>query len=266
MRPRFFIDEPSGTPSGAPSQASPGHVVALTPADAHHARTVLRARTGDLVELVFPASRVEAEGVVEAVDSEVTVRVTKVEAGSMPARLEILLAQALCQPRKIDEIIEKGTEVGVDSFLILPATGSPDVPVERIEARLERWRAIAREAAKQSKQRAVPPVRVVGDLQSAVCLLETERWASVVLDTGAGEHLSAVLADGVVVPPWGGEPHESPARVALWVGPEGGWTGDEVDALAGAGARSAHLGRRVFRTETAGPVAGALTRGFLSDW
>ncbi len=266
MRPRFFIDEPFGTPLGTDPQPSPGLVVVLSAVDAHHARTVLRARTGDIVELVFPASRVVTEGVVEAVDPEVTARVTRVEVGSMPARLEILLVQGLCQPRKIDEIIEKGTEVGVDSFLTFPATGSPDVPVGRIEARLERWRSIAREAAKQSKQLASPPVRVAGDLASALRLLEAEGWGSIVLDTRASKHLSAVLEEGVVVPPWGCEPTEPPARLALWVGPEGGWTEDEVNALAQAGARPAHLGRRVLRTETAGPVAGALTRGFLSDW
>ncbi len=266
MRPRFFIDEPSGTPPGSSSQPSPGQVVELPSVDAHHARAVLRARAGDIVELVFPASRVVTEGVVEAVDPVVTVRVTAVESESMPARLEVLLVQGLCQPRKIDEVVEKGTEVGVDSFLIVPAAGSPDVPLERLEARLERWCAIAREAAKQSKQLAVPPVRVAEGLHIALRFLRAEGWASIVLDTGAPEHLRAVLEDGMELP-WEVCDHRTPpARLALWVGPEGGWTDDEVKTLAQGGARPAHLGRRVLRTETAGAVAGALTRGFLSDW
>jgi len=240
--------------------------VELPLADAHHARTVLRARVGDMVELVFPASRVVTEGVVEAVDPVVTVRVTAVESGSMPARLEIMLVQGLCQPRKIDEIVEKGTEVGVDSFLIVPATASPDIPVKRIEARLERWCAIAREAAKQSKQRAVPQVRVAERLHLALRLLQVEGWASIVLDTGAPEYLKVVLEGDVELSHGGREHGTPPARVALWVGPEGGWSDDEVKMLAQGGVRPAHLGRRVLRTETAGPVAGALTRGFLSDW
>ena len=57
-----------------------------------------------------------------------------------------------------------------------------------------------------------------------------------------------------------------PASVALWVGPESGWSADELERFAAAGIESARLGQSVLRAETAGPVAVAVTRLVLGDW
>ncbi len=233
----------------------------LDDTDARHARTVLRARIGDPCELVLSDPSVLADGVFAEVGRRVSARVTAVrEAPSQ--RVRLLLVQALPQPRKVDEVIEKGTEVGFDSFLVTPAAGSPDVPLEKLKARVVRWRAIAREAAKQSKQPAVPQVRVATSLEAAVELVRAEGWVSVVLTLGEAAHLGDVLAGSVA-----GSPAGSPAsRWALWVGPEGGWEPEELETLLHAGVRPVGLGSRVLRTETAGPVAGALARYVLSDW
>lgn len=249
MRPRFFVDLPD--PDLGP--VAPGLVVDLDDTDARHARTVLRARIGDPCELVLSDPSVLADGVFAEVGRRVSARVTAVrEAPSQ--RVRLLLVQALPQPRKVDEVIEKGTEVGFDSFLVTPAAGSPDVPLEKLKARVVRWRAIAREAAKQSKQPAVPQVRVAASLEAAVELVRAEGWVSVVLTLGEVAHLGDVLAGS------------GASRWALWVGPEGGWKPEELETLLHAGVRPVGLGSRVLRTETAGPVAGALARYVLSDW
>jgi 16S rRNA (uracil1498-N3)-methyltransferase len=260
VRPRFFVDLPA--PTLGP--VAPGLVVALDDTDARHARTVLRSRSGDPCELAFSDPDVLAEAVFVEVGGRVTARVTGVSI-PRPRGVRLLLVQALPQPRKVDEVIEKGTEVGFDSFLVVPTLGSPDVPRDKLEGRVMRWRAVAREAAKQSRQPAVPEVRTAPSLKAALELTQEEGWAAVVLTPGAESHLGDVLgAAGRGIP--GAGDSEGAVRWAVWVGPEGGWTSEEVDTLRAGGARVAGLGSRVLRTETAGPVAGALARYVLSDW
>jgi 16S rRNA (uracil1498-N3)-methyltransferase len=174
---------------------------------------------------------------------------------SPPDRITVALVQALPAPRKVDEVVEKGTEVGVDWFLVVPSAGSPLWSSGQREERIDRWKRIAKEAAKQSRQLAVPRVEAPTSPAAARVLLAEAGFVSVVLAPDARLHLADALAEsarGPVQPP--------SRRVALWVGPEGGWEPAEVDELADAGAVIATLGRRILRTETAGPVAAALAR------
>jgi len=279
VKPRFFV---SLSDPGSRTVA-PGLVVDLAESDARHGRTVLRSRSGDPCELVFSDPPVLADGVFEEVGRRVSARVTAVRAADARRAL-LLLVQALSQPRKVDEVIEKGTEVGFDSFLVMPSAASPAMPHEKLEVRSVRWRTIAGEAAKQSRQPAVPEVRTASSLAAALELTQAERWSSVVLTPEAPDHLADVLAAEVRGtrelhggPAGGGDAVEgavagpgavagSVGRWALWVGPEGGWSAEELEVLRAAGARSAGLGSRILRTETAGPVAGALARYALSDW
>ena len=120
---------------------------------------------------------------------------------------------------------------------------------------MARWRRITYEAAKQSKQIVVPPVDFAGSLEGALDLLGQEGMFSLVLEPSAPLGLKEAVAD-----------HTEPARLALWVGPEGGWTAVELECFKCAGAQMARLGRSVLRTETAGPVAVAVTRLALEDW
>lgn len=276
MRPRFFVEqaclEPRegvagvspvpGRPGGLPS---PGLIVELSPSDARHARTVLRARPGEPCEVVVVGTRALGDAVFEEVGDRVTARVTAWVAPTAGLRAELLLVQGLPQPRKVDEIVEKGTEVGVDSFLIVMAAGSPRVPLERMEARAPRWRTVASEAAKQSKQLTIPKVRTAPSPAEALEQIGSEGWRSVCLTPGAADHLGVVVGEGTEA---GGRAHtrEGPVRWALWVGPEGGWSAAEVDLLVAGGCLPATLGTRVLRAETAGPVAGALARYVLLDW
>ncbi|MHB8870177.1 MAG: RsmE family RNA methyltransferase [Thermoleophilia bacterium] len=252
MKPRFFV---SLSDPGSRTVV-PGLVVELAESDARHGRTVLRSRSGDPCELVFSDPPVFADGVFEEVGRRVTARVTAVRAADA-RRVRLLLVQALPQPRKVDEVIEKGTEVGFDSFLVVPSAASPAVSHEKLEARVARWRTIAGEAAKQSRQPAVPEIRTASSLAAALELTQAERWSSVVLTPDVPDHLADVLTAAVAGPV---------GRWALWVGPEGGWSAEELGVLRTAGTRSAGLGPRILRTETAGPVAGALARYALSDW
>ena len=253
MCPRFFVE---ATVRSEDVSAS-GEELSLPPRDAHHAATVLRLRHGDSCEVVLgPAGVLFSARVSRVSGAQVQVRLGE----AIPVAggdLWVTLVQALPELRSVDVIVAKGTEVGVDEFVLVPVAGSPRVRRDRIEERVERWAKVALEAAKQSKQLAVPRV-LVRDLDQARARTGAGR-ASVVLEPSATDGLDEVLAR-----------LGSPGRVALWVGPEGGWTEDELVALAGPGSDLARLGRRILRAETAGPVAAAVVEiclaGLVVQW
>ena len=188
MCPRFFVE----SAAGAGEDPAAGDELSLPPRDAHHARHVLRLRPGDPCEIVlgpagvlFSAQVISVDGVrVEARLGEVM----SVAGGG----LWVTLIQALPDLRSVDVIVAKGTEVGVDEFVLVPAAGSPRVRRDRIEERVERWGKVALEAAKQSKQLAVPRVLVSG-LEQARARTTGAGWASVVLEPSAADGLEDVL-------------------------------------------------------------------------
>jgi len=266
MRPRFFVDarvlglpEVAADLDAAATTALPGVDVSLSGGDAHHARRVLRARPGDECELVLIPLGVLLRGVFVGVGDDVVVRIEDV-IPSVPRmhRAEVALVQALPDPRKVDEIVEKGTEVGVDLFLIVPASASPPVPIERLFERVTRWRRIAREAAKQSRRLSIPAVDVAPSPADAKAYVDEAGWAGLVLSPVSGRRFKGALEAVALT--------ARPARVALWVGAESGWSEGELAWFESEKLPVVSLGREVLRAETAGPVAAAVCRFALGDW
>lgn len=268
--PRFFVDnEPSRSAvsgSTAPSVAE----IALGAEDTQHALKVLRVRKGDCCQVVTPSGRVYAAVVSAATDPvrvEPTVLLEGATAGAA-YRTKVGLVQALARPSLMDYVIEKGTEVGASFFLLVPASGSPRLREEVKADRLKRWRRIAREAAKQSRQTAVPWVDVAESVTSGLDGLSQSCSMTLILEPGAPEYLPHVLRAALARSKRsGGEP--APGQrlcFSLWVGPEGGWTDAELHSVLARGAVMARLGRAILRAETAGPVGVAVTRLELDDW
>jgi len=272
LRPRFFVEASTFLEGGIAENLVAGwgedrpvpqdvldalgrHSFPLTSSDAHHARSVLRMRKGDRCEIVVVPFRVVFEAAIHEIGDEVTVIVGGAR-GAPPTECRLVLIQALPKPKKVDGIVRRSTEVGVDHFLLFPSDGSPSVPLSRLEGRVERWERVAEEAAKQSRQVSLPDVGVVGSLGEAAVLAAEEGWISVVTDPYADHGLEQVMRR--MAPPL-------TAAVAVWVGPEGGWSDEEISYFRRAEMEYANLGWRVLRTESAGPVSAALVRSVLSD-
>lgn len=267
--PRFFL-----TPdmSSAVPRPVPGERLVLGPEDSHHGLRVLRMKVGDMCEVVTPWRTVHQAVVGGTADSlELTiVRRLLGDAAGPVYQNEVGLVQGIARPAAMDYLIEKGTEVGADFFALVPTEASPRGLRSGGTDRVKRWRRIAREAAKQSKQTRIPWVEIFESQAEAMTRLWGEMTHTVVLDPGAAQTLSDLLQ--VFAGGEGGDPVNAGRcsagcrRVTLWVGPEGGWSAGELDRLVSAGALPAKLGRGVLRTETAGPVALAIARLTLNDW
>lgn len=278
FRPRFFVAPALPESSSTESQVADigalgeGSEVTLDPRDAHHAQRVLRLKADDPCEVVvgesvYAAHVSSTKGSVKVVLGE---RLGGTEAGAV-YRSRVGLVQALTRPALVDQVLEKATEVGASFFVLVRAVGSTRLPEAAMNSRVDRWRRIAVEAAKQSKQSVVPTVDLVDSFEAARDRLVAEAIHSVVLEPGA----VASLAESLERPRDRRADHEYPAGgaaamplggIALWSGPESGWTARELEWFTAAGMQTARLGQSILRAETAGPVAVAVTRLIIGDW
>jgi 16S rRNA (uracil1498-N3)-methyltransferase len=206
----------------------------------HYLSRVRRARPGDAVELVDGAGRRAAATIARLSDGETTLIAGPPEA--IAAALPFVRALVpLIKGDRMELCIEKLVEVGADAVVVWPAARSvPRLDDARRDARIERYRAIAQAAARQSGRAQVPEIAAAASLDDALAALPGGR--RLVLDPTSTAALDAGDATDVTVVS----------------GPEGGLAPEELDRLTGF--TRLGLGPRVLRAETAPVVAVALIR------
>lgn len=219
-------------------------VVHIVGEDAHQIRVVLRLRPGDEIA-VLDGSGKEYLCTLETVrDGEVRASVHGSRCLHMEPKVFITVVQALAKGEKVDRVIQHGTEIGVSRFLLVDTTRSVlHLDGDREERRLERWRRVAKEAAEQAHRAKIPEVRGVLSLPEALQLLG-EAKSAVLHPESAGQSMLQWLRDT-----------DMPRGFAVIVGPEGGFTREEIEVCEHYGAAAVSLMPRVLRTETAALVA-----------
>jgi 16S rRNA (uracil1498-N3)-methyltransferase len=154
---------------------------------------------------------------------------------------ELVVYQGTAKGHKVDEVVEKLAELGVAEVRVYTSRRSVARWDETKVARLnERWAAVTRSAAKQSRNPFVT-IAVAGLSWTQLVHQVSNESASLVLWEEATLPLRTGLLEGV-------------ERIAVVVGPEGGLEPSEAEALAGAGAQLVSLGPRILRTENAALV------------
>ena len=166
-------------------------------------------------------------------------------------RPRLIVAQALAQGRKFDDVVRDATELGADGFVPVTAARS----VSRLDGKADkvvaRWRAVARAAAEQSRRPWRPEVADLTDVAG----LAAGPDAAVPVAHPGGEPLHRR----------GGEVADC-GEIVLAVGPEGGWTDAEIDGLVARGAHLVGLGPSVLRTEHAAAAGLAVLCAVCGRW
>ena len=240
--PPVFLVPPGGLTPGA---------VTLTGPEGHHAAAVRRLRPGERADVSDGAGTL-AECVVTAVAKDsVTLDVRAVHAVPAP-RPRLVVAQALAKGDRGELAVELMTEVGVDAVIPWAAERSiTKWQAERGAKALAKWRATAREAAKQSRRAWLPEVTELATTAAVAQRVATAY--AIVLEADAPAKLHEL-------------PLPETGDVLLLVGPEGGISPGERAALRDAGAREARLGPTVLRTSTAGAAAAAILLSRTGRW
>jgi 16S rRNA (uracil1498-N3)-methyltransferase len=227
--PRFFVPDLAEAPG----------TVALAPAEAHHAARVLRLKAGAAVELFDGRGRRATARLAEVGRRRVTAEIERAWAEPPPAGPRIHLATAVPKGSRADWLVEKATELGAASLVPVLFERSVGGKAALSPAKGRRWLAQAVAAAKQSGADLLPEVRPSARLE---------------------EVLEAAAGGLILVGDPGEDAHPVPEALArrrpeqdIWilVGPEGGLTAPERQALRATGAVPVRLGRSVLRVETA---------------
>jgi 16S rRNA (uracil1498-N3)-methyltransferase len=242
-----------------------GKRVALAREETRHLSSVLRLAAGAEVR-VFDGEGREFLCVVTAdagrgARREAVLEVReRIEPPCAESPLELTLACALLKGEKFDAVVQKTTELGV-SRIVPVETARADVKLARgareadASKRIERWRRIALEAAKQSGRARVPVIDAPKSLMD-VLAGGTE---------AASRRLMFSERDGRGLVETFNEWSEKPSHVVALAGPEGGWDDAEIEEARGAGWQVVTLGGRVMRAETAGVVVATLLQHLCGD-
>ena len=204
---------------------------------------MLRVEPGQRYEISDGRAAWLAE-IAEARGPRVVFRVIEpVETPELAVR--ITLCAALIKFDRLEWMIEKTTELGVDCIQPVEAARSEKGLLQASAKRAERWVRIAREAAEQSRRLRAPEILPAVRLEACLAAAGNARYR---LEESAAPPLARLLQ----------RQPEPGTEVRLLVGPEGGWTDGERAAAAAAGWLPASLGPRVLRSETAAMAAVAV--------
>lgn len=233
---------------------SRGYEVSLEAGDVRHACRVLRLRNGDTV-VVSDGRGTAYYGIISFPEAHEAKVVLKEEAPGGEPPLRITLLQGMAKGDKMDLILRQAVELGVWHFVpVLTERSISRMPFSREAGRLERWRKVARSAAAQCRRSRVPSVGPVISFKDALNMIEEKRCL-VPWEREEKRPLRALLQ----------QPPPGDRAVFLFIGPEGGFNEPEISSLLESGAATAHLGRRILRTESAAIACLALIQGAWGD-
>jgi 16S rRNA (uracil1498-N3)-methyltransferase len=204
---------------------------------AHHLGRVLRAQAGQLYEL--------SDGIavwLGRIESVARDRIQFALLEEIPAHapaVDLILLLSIVKFDAFEWAIEKATELGVGMIVPVAASRSEKALLAAAGKRLERWEKIVVEASQQSRRARVPaissPLRLREAFNEAYPL-----GAKVILSERSNAPALRDVLSAVTV-----------SQATLAIGPEGGWTDEELTLAGAAGFREASLGRLILRTETA---------------
>ncbi|SFT81055.1 16S rRNA (uracil1498-N3)-methyltransferase [Selenomonas sp. GACV-9] len=225
--------------------------IEITGSDAHHLMHVMRAKAGQEILIVDDENQVARMEMTAFREDAVTLVLKERLEADTESPIELVLAQCLLKADKMDMVVQKAVELGAVG--VIPVRSQNCVvryDDKKAAARQQRWQKIADEAAKQCGRTALLSVAPVTDIKAMLLAEKEEEDSALVFfyenesEQTVKEYLREVKAK----------------RIVLLVGPEGGFSLAEAEAVAAAGGRSVTLGPRILRAETAALAALAVVQ------
>ncbi len=221
----------------------------LSGTHADHLIRVLRARVGQKFDIV--ANGIVREGRISSIGEKRVEFELAEEIHSQISALNVTLLLAIFKFDRMEWAIEKATELGVSRIVPLVARRTDSHLASAAQKRVERWRRIAVQASEQSRRTAPPELSNPIKLQEAASLSAAAKF--VLSEVEQQVSLGQILTERTTA-----------SEVAVAIGPEGGWTHDELDLFQQKGWIPVSLGPTILRAETAAIAAIAITISHLS--
>lgn len=204
----------------------------------HHLKHVMRIREGETVEVVNGAGALAEAVVARIAKDRAVLEINHVETIEKPSQ-EVILAQALPRSSRLDFILEKGTELGVTQFWLFPSHHSPKK--DPSENQLARMQTLTVAAMKQCGSLYLPKIVMKPPLDD---------WENI---DGSAFFGDVRPSAPMFLKTWNESAPRSP--IMFFVGPESGFTDDEVEWFDQHRVKGVKLHRNILRTETAAIVA-----------
>lgn len=222
--------------------------------DVKHISKVLRCRIGEKLEICDNDNNEYICEITNIDKSQVELNIVEVVDIKRESDLKIKVYQGLPKGPKMEIILQKLTEVGVDE-IILVQTKRTVVKVDdkKEDKKIERWERIIYEAAKQSKRGKIPKLRGVLSFKEALADMKENDFNIAPYENERTKSIKQAIK-GVDI-----------KNIGIFVGPEGGFEDTEIKAIEEIGGQSVSLGPRILRTETASLVASSIVLYELSD-
>ena len=222
--------------------------------DVKHISKVLRCRIGDELEVCDNNNNEYICEITNIDKNQVDLNILEKVDIQRESDLKIKVYQGLPKGPKMEMILQKLTEVGVDE-IILVQTKRTVVKVDdkKEDKKLERWERIIYEAAKQSKRGKIPTLRGVLTFKEALADMKENDFNIAPYENEKTKSIKQAIK-GVNI-----------NNIGIFVGPEGGFEETEIEAIEDIGGQSVSLGPRILRTETASLVASSIVLYELSD-
>ncbi len=231
----------------APKENFQAEKITLSLDETRHLRDVLRLRAGENVS-VFDGEGREFLCEIESVSKkETALKIIEETAPLAPtSNRDLTLAVALLKGEKFDLVVQKAVELGV-SRLVPLNTKRANVKIKDAAKKLERWRKIALEAAKQCGRADLMTIEMPTDFED---FIKTSKGAKILFSERGGENFSAI----------------KPAKkITAVIGSEGGWDDSEIEFASANDFQIITLGGRILRAETAAIAIAAVLQNRFGD-
>jgi len=221
--------------------------ITLTGSLAHQIIHVLRLRPGEHV-ILLDNDGWEYDVELQAVQQrEVTGAIVHKRLGAREPSTKVTLYQSILKGDHFGYVLQKGTEVGVSAFVPVLSERCIVGDVNAAAAKVSRWQRIILEAAEQSGRSTCPVLKPALLFSQACQAAAGKGWSIIPWEGEKATRLADLLAD-----------HPYPMAINIFIGPEGGFSNDEIHLASGYGITPVSLGPRILRAETAGVVTTAL--------
>ncbi len=227
--PRFFVD------------STVNDTLCLEGADAIHISKSLRMKTGDEL-IICDKNETDHRCIITNIENNsIFLKVIESTHCINESNIYVTLYQAIPKADKMDLIVQKCVELGVDKIVPVVTERCISRPdTKSINKKIIRWQKISEEAAKQSRRGKIPKIESLINLECAAKKSQ-ESDCSLVFYELSGKKINDII-------------NHSPKTISIFIGPEGGFTEQEISILSSYNVIPATLGKRILRTETA-PIA-----------
>lgn len=211
--------------------------------DVNHIKNVLRMKAGEEIS-VSDGEGMEYRCFISCLgEEEILAEIKWKSPQNVELPSKIVLFQGLPKADKMELIIQKGVELGVSSIVpVLTQRAVVKLDEKKAKKKTERWQEIAQSGAKQSKRAIIPKVEMPLSFKEALAMAGKLDCILIPYELAEGMKKSREIFSSI-------SPGQS---VGIFIGPEGGFSRQEVEEAKAAGAIAITLGRRILRTETAG--------------